>query len=118
MNRFIGSIERSNMRNVSTTQKAVCDYVGSTDGAASSLEAFRSEGRQKMLQLAEHYGFSVQIKVKTAEPVGFKRSCQNAGISARLGEGQPVHDETVAESSKAPAKKVTYDLYILNNYYY
>lgn len=54
-----------------------------------------------------HIGFTVDIKIKTALPIGFKRKIKHEDITSRIGDAQPSNNSTSSETSK-PAKKVTH----------
>jgi hypothetical protein len=58
LTRFVGSIERSNLRHL---PRANVDEDGNECEEISDIEMFRAEGRQKMQQLANYYGINLTL---------------------------------------------------------
>lgn len=82
-------------------------------GEDIDIEAFRLIGRQKISELADFYGFSVQLRVNAALPVGFKRKKPDL-IAARMGEATPATTDSsiVSELLGRSPKKVMIGLCI------
>jgi hypothetical protein len=52
-------------------------------------------------------GFAVDIQVKTAIPVGYKRKIKHDDITCRLGEAMTGNSDCSEASKQQPAKKVS-----------
>lgn len=105
LTRFVGSIERSNLRHAAA-ERPTSEESQALETNENTIEEFRAEGRKKMLQLADYYGFAVQIKVKTSKPVGFKRKIKLDDTSCRLGDVPSASDKIQSDISKSITKKV------------
>lgn len=90
------------MRLLPTDQKNGEEIDSATDNH-NSIDDFRAEGRKKMLELADFYGFSVHIKIKTAHPAVFQKKLKREDLSSGLGEPS---ESIEPDSPKPKVKKV------------